>query len=221
MNSNFLIFGASGLIGGHFKEICENNGEAFISVGRRYIPKLDANKQHIVNFDTLETLPKSESCVICLGYPLTSYQLIRMGKKTKQKFYKVDFEYVQRIAGILKKNGTKNLAVISSLGASKYSPNFYLRTKGLMEDSLKKLSFDKLIIARPAHLLGDREVPRNEIGITIIELFDKVFKNFLIGPFKKYRNIHGSVVSNKIYDTFGDSYEPGIYIIENDKIKKI
>ena len=172
-----------------------------------------------IDFDSFESLPESESCVICLGYPLTSYQLIRMGKKTKEKFYKVDFEYVQRIAEILKKNGTKNLAVISSLGASKYSPNFYLRTKGLMEDSLKKLKFNKLIIARPAHLLGDREVPRKEIGITIIELFDKIFKNLLIGPFKKYKNIHGSVVANKIYDSFDESYQPGIYIIENDKIK--
>ena len=221
MNSNFLIFGASGLIGGHFKEVCENNEKEFISIGRRYLPKIDTNKQCIINFDSFESLPKSESCVICLGYPLTSYQLIRMGKKTKEKFYKVDFEYVQRIAEILKKNGTKNLAVISSLGASKYSPNFYLRTKGLMEDSLKKLKFNKLIIARPAHLLGDREVPRKEIGITIIELFDKIFKNLLIGPFKKYKNIHGSVVANKIYDCFDESYQPGIYIIENDKIKKI
>ena len=197
MNSNFLIFGASGLIGGHFKEACENNEKEFISIGRRYLPKIDTNKQCIINFDSFESLPKSESCVICLGYPLTSYQLIRMGKKTKEKFYKVDFEYVQKIAEILKKNGTKNLAVISSLGASKYSPNFYLRTKGLMEDSLKKLKFNKLIIARPAHLLGDREVPRKEIGITIIELFDKIFKNLLIGPFKKYKNIIYSFTSSK------------------------
>ena len=39
MNSNFLIFGASGLIGGHFKEACENNEKEFISIGRRYLPK--------------------------------------------------------------------------------------------------------------------------------------------------------------------------------------
>ena len=103
MNSNFLIFGASGLIGGHFKEACENNEKEFISIGRRYLPKIDTNKQCIINFDSFESLPESESCVICLGYPLTSYQLIRMGKKTKEKFYKVDFEYVQRIAEILKK----------------------------------------------------------------------------------------------------------------------
>ena len=51
--------------------------------------------------------------------------------------------------------------------------------------------------------------------------FDKIFKNLLIGPFKKYKNIHGSVVANKIYDCFDESYQPGIYIIENDKIKKV
>ena len=90
-----------------------------------------------------------------------------------------------------------------------------------MEDSLKKLKINKLIIARPAHLLGDREVPRKEIGITIIELFDKIFKNLLIGPFEKYKNIHGSAVANKIYDCFDESYQPGIYIFENDKIKKV
>ena len=51
MNSNFLIFGASGLIGGHFKEACENNEKEFISIGRRYLPKIDTNKQCIINFD--------------------------------------------------------------------------------------------------------------------------------------------------------------------------
>ena len=36
MNSNFLIFGASGLIGGHFKEACENNEKEFISIFRYF-----------------------------------------------------------------------------------------------------------------------------------------------------------------------------------------
>ena len=56
MNSNFLIFGASGLIGGHFKEACENNEKEFISIGRRYLPKIDTNKQCIINFDSFESL---------------------------------------------------------------------------------------------------------------------------------------------------------------------
>lgn len=89
MNSNFLIFGASGLIGGHFKEACENNEKEFISIGRRHLPKLDINKQRIIDFDSFESLPESESCVICLGYPLTSYQLIRMGKKQRKSFIKL------------------------------------------------------------------------------------------------------------------------------------
>ena len=37
MNSNFLIFGASGLIGGHFKEACENNEKELANYAKHNI----------------------------------------------------------------------------------------------------------------------------------------------------------------------------------------
>ena len=85
MNSNFLIFGASGLIGGHFKEACENNEKEFISIGRRHLPKLDINKQRIIR--------KGYFVINCqdyvLGISLSSYVLINFPFAADSRIYHI------------------------------------------------------------------------------------------------------------------------------------
>jgi len=89
-------------------------------------------------------------------------------------------------------NKIKSFAVISSIGASDKSRNFYLSTKGKMEESIKTFSFSNLSILRPSMLLGIRRERRTleEIG----KILGKVISPLFIGSLKNYRAIHSSTV---------------------------
>ena len=80
--------------------------------------------------------------------------LVIMRRSVKKLFYKVDYDYVCNLAKQAKLSGIENISVISSVGAHAKSFNYYLKTKGLMEQKLKNLNFKKLNIFQPSHLLG-------------------------------------------------------------------
>jgi uncharacterized protein YbjT (DUF2867 family) len=56
---------------------------------------------------------------------------------SKEAFRKVDFGYPQQFFAL--KNDVKQFLIISSLGADKAAGNFYLKTKGEIEDYLNNL----------------------------------------------------------------------------------
>ena len=63
---------------------------------------------------------------------------------SQDAFTKVDLEYPLSIAKIAKENGAKHFLLMSSLGANAASGNFYLKTKGALENNLRDLNFDSL-----------------------------------------------------------------------------
>ena len=85
------------------------------------------------------------------------------------------------------------MLVVSSLGADAGSGNFYLRTKGEMEDKLQTLGISSLKFFRPSMLLG----PRNEgrIGESIAKTLMQAFSFMFIGKLKRYKAIHANIVA--------------------------
>ena len=83
--------------------------------------------------------------------------------------------------------GGRRFVVISSVGASATARNFYLRTKGEMEDQLMSLGFESLDILQPSLLLGwRREVRPLEIAaIAAMPLM----RPLLRGKYVRYRPI--------------------------------
>lgn len=71
-------------------------------------------------------------------------------------FRAVDQDLVLKIAHIAQAAGAERLVVISSVGASEASKNFYLRVKGETERALERLRFAALDIMQPSVLLGLR-----------------------------------------------------------------
>ena len=69
----------------------------------------------------------------------------------------------------------------------------YLRYKGLVEEYLKSLNFNKLVILRPSFLIGDRVDNRigEKIGILIFKILSPIF----IGPLKKMKPIQANIVA--------------------------
>ena len=65
--------------------------------------------------------------------------------------------------------------VISAVGANKSSLNFYLKTKGIMEEEVRKIGFKTILFARPGHLLGPRDKSRVDVFVKLIEFFGNIF----------------------------------------------
>jgi len=63
---------------------------------------------------------------------------------------------VLAIAKAAHAHGAQRLGVVSALGANPSSGNFCNRVKGETELALNSVGFERLVIARPSLLVGDR-----------------------------------------------------------------
>ncbi len=211
-----LVFGASGLVGYELiKLLLENSNYKDVTAIVR--PSLDIQNpklnQVVSDFEKLEEHVNSfavQDVYCCLGTTIKK-------AKSKEAFRKIDFGFIEKIASLAAKKNTDNISVISSIGADKNSNNFYLKTKGEMEESLKSFSFKSINIFRPSILLGKRKEKR--LGERIAKIAIKMFSFLLIGKFRKYRGIEAIKVAQFMISVSLRN-NTGINIFESDIINK-
>lgn len=147
-----VIIGATGATGREITEQLLNISEikSITALVRRELssshPKL---KQVITDFEQLESYSSfitGDIAYSCLGTTLKI-----AGSKEAQ--WKVDYTYQMQFAEICAKNSIPAFALISAMGANPKSKIFYSRMKGELEEGVKKLNFEKLLIAQPGPLI--------------------------------------------------------------------
>jgi uncharacterized protein YbjT (DUF2867 family) len=152
---NVLLAGASGLTGGYTLDalLAAPEVSRVIAVTRRPLgrehPRL-ANR--IVQFERIESQLKGTVCdaaLCCLGTTLRK-------AGSQQRFRAVDVDGVLAFARAAKAANARRFVVMSSVGADPNSRNFYLRTKGEMEEDLEGVGFESLDILQPSMLLAWR-----------------------------------------------------------------
>ncbi|HRD38389.1 MAG TPA: hypothetical protein PLC65_07145, partial [Bacteroidia bacterium] len=96
----------------------------------------------------------------------------------------------------------------SSIGADAKSSNFYLRTKGEMEEGVKS-NFKHSVFVRPSFLLGNREEMRigEKIGIALFSIINPL----LFGSLSKYKGIHVSQLSKAMINACFNKTEEVLY----------
>ena len=198
-----LVAGSTGLVGKTLITDFLQEHEV-IAISRRPFVFPNNVKQELIDFNKDFSLKPADHFFICLGYPLELLDLIYMRDKIKPKFEEVDFGLVIKLAKMALDIGIKDISVISSVMADKNSLNHYLKIKGEMEEEIKKLSFNKINIFRPSHLLGERE---NKIGLDV-QIFEKVtniFGQVLPSQLKDFKNVEArTLAKNMVTEAFSN-----------------
>lgn len=99
--------------------------------------------------ETFSALPAPRRLFIALGTTMAQ-------AGSQAAFRAVDFDAVVGVARIARARGATHCGLVSALGADARSGVFYSRVKGEAEDALAALGFERLVVARPSLLDGER-----------------------------------------------------------------
>ncbi len=212
-----LIIGSTGLIGSHLlNQLLDSNDyiKVITFVKRDSGIKHQKLTQHIIDFDKPETY---KELVVGDDFFCTIGTTIKKAGN-KDAFRKVDFEYPRQFADFALENKVKQFLIISSLGADANSGNFYLKTKGEIQDFLKDCNFESVSVLQPSLLLGDRKEFR--LGEKIGAFFMKTLSFLFLGNLKKYKAIQSEAVAKAMF-TIAQKNNSGFKIYESDVIQEI
>jgi uncharacterized protein YbjT (DUF2867 family) len=187
-----LVFGSSGLIGGHLlNQLIKDDNYNKIKIFVRSEPEINHFKVEIIktDFSNLENYKediKGNDCYFCIG-------TTKQNSPNKDEYRRVELDIPKEIAKIAKSNLVNSFIFVSALYANPMSLGDYVRFKGMVEEELKRLNFPKLAVMRPSFLMGDRKEKRagEKIGIFIFKLLSPL----LLGPLKKMKPIHSEIVA--------------------------
>ena len=211
-----LVFGSSGLIGGHLlSQLIENDDYNKIKIFVRSEPEINDPKVEIIktDFNNLENHKediKGDDCFFCIG-------TTKQNSPDKNEYRRVELDVPKEIAQIAKSNSVNSFVFVSSGYADPKSSGDYLKFKGEVEEELKRLNFSKLGIMRPSFLLGDRKEKRvgEKIGIFVFKLLSPLF----LGPLKKMKPIHSATVAKAMIKTANENLEKNIF--ESNEIAEL
>ena len=221
MSKKILLAGASGLVGGHILNILDDGNSELTLLLRNKLQEKKHLKQVVTDFDNFNQLNEKDEInevYIAIGKKLSIFDLIYLKKEKRKDFKKVDFEYIKNIAIYAKKLGAKSIGLISAIGANDKSRNVYLNTKERIEKEIIAMGFEKVVIARPSHLLGKRKNEQISFLISVFENITNVLGYLMIGPLKKYRNVHASNVATSLVSKMNNA-DSGIHILDFNNFK--
>ncbi len=181
-----LLAGASGLTGQRTLDALLEAADVgrVIAVSRRALGRENSRlANRIVKFDAIEAQLKGVTCdaaLCCLGTTLRQ-------AGSREAFRAVDVGAVLAFARAAKQANARRFVVISAVGADPDSKNFYLRTKGEMEQELEALGFESLDILQPSLLIGWRAEmrPLELLGVVLMPLVNPL----LGGKYQEYRGL--------------------------------
>jgi uncharacterized protein YbjT (DUF2867 family) len=210
-----LVLGGTGLTGGFLIEkLCKSNiYSKVISYSRR---KPQYNHPKLVwkeeNFENVSNIipPIADDIFCCLGTTMKS-------AGSKEIFTKIDFEIPTRVAEMLESE-SRRFFLMSSIGANPNSSNFYLKTKGNLEEKVKSLTYKSVLILQPSLLLG----PRNEkrMGENFAKSLDTILQKIKIPIVQKYNGIEAELVA-QVFLEFAKKDFLGVTILDSLEIKRI
>jgi len=165
MSRKVLIFGVSGLIGSSLAPLLTKEYEEVVAPVRKPHGNNDPQLQTpIIDFSQLSTNASlfygSEVLFYCLG-------TTRKRAGSFAKFRETEWSLANQVLGSARQFGVPKVVLISAQGANERSLFGYMKVKGDIERYAQSLGFDRLVIARPSLLMGERSEMRALEGLSI------------------------------------------------------
>lgn len=211
-----LLFGSTGLVGGHvLNYLIQNSNYSKIKLFVRSFtginnPKIEIIKTDFNNLNKHAEDIKGDECFCCIG-------TTKKKSPNKNEYQKIELDIPKKIAQIAKSNSVKSFFFVSSGYANPKSSGEYLKFKGLVEEEIKNLNFDKIGIMRPSFLLGERQEERvgEKFGIIIFKLLTPI----LIGSFRKMRPIQSEIVARAMIKLANENIDQSVF--ESNEISNL
>lgn len=212
-----LLAGATGLVGGGVLSLAlaGADGPRVVAPVRRPLarthPRLSVLATDLsAGVDVLgpqvaALAPRLSAYVCCLGTTLRQ-------AGSREAFLAVDRELVLRLGEVARRLGARHAILVSSVGASAQSGNFYLRVKGEAERGLAELGFERLDLLRPGLLLGERAERRFAEGLG--QRLAPLANPLLLGSLGRYRAIAAADVAAAAVALLRHGDAPGRFVHE-------
>lgn len=213
------VIGATGLIGSELAKLLQNN-PAYTTVRllvRRPVAATDEKTEiKLVDFSDAESLKLaidgSDDVFCAVG---TTQKKV---KGDQAAYRKVDYDIPVNAARYGAETGIQNFLLVSSVGASCKSKNFYLRLKGETEEALKALPVKSISIFRPSVLIGKR--PESRFGERLAQSLMQFFAFLLVGRLDKYQPIDAKDVAMAMIDVAAMG-KPGVAVYEFNEMNAL
>lgn len=181
------VIGATGLIGGHLAELLAADDHfAKVRLIARRKPENTPKGAEVAVIDFED--PAAFSAAL-KGIDAVFCAVGTTRKKVKgdmDAYRKVDLDIPVNTARHCLENGCRHFSLVSSVGASAKSGNFYLKFKGQAEEAAARMGLSSVAVFRPSMLMGKRQEFR------LAEEISKIFASPLSFLFpSKYRPIKG------------------------------
>lgn len=207
----FLILGATGAVGSQLlaQALRHPDVAKVVAPTRRPLHPHPKLTNPIIDFEALAAdVPwwQADIAFCTLGTTLKQ-------AGSAQAFYRVDHDYILRIAELSHAAGTKTFVLNSTLSADMNGFGLYLKTKGETERDVADLGFASLILVRPS-LLDGAERPDKRTGEAIGLLFNRYLGKLIPS---KWRAVSVEKVAQMMLSA-GLSAKPGLRVIESAEI---
>lgn len=211
------LVGATGLIGQALIRLAVGREDVrLVAIARREVPLPPGARMEVLvaepaGWSDAIAAANADAVVCALG------TTIRRVGGDKDAFRAVDHDLVLAVARAAKAAGVRQFITVSSVGASLASRNFYLRTKGEVEQALAKLRLTRLDFIRPGLLRGQRAErrPAEKLAMLAAPLADL----FLHGGYTRYRSIRDETVARALIGLAKEK-PAGRFVHEYDAIKR-
>jgi uncharacterized protein YbjT (DUF2867 family) len=184
-----ILLGATGAVGGHvLAELLRSPAfTAVTTVGRRAKELASPPAklaQHVVSLDEPASyrpfLAGNDAAICTLGVGQPS-------KVARDEVWKIEVDYVMAFATACREEGIAHFSLMTSVGSDAKSSIDYLKMKGILEERVKALDFQRTSFFQPSMLL----TPENRYGVTqalTLAVWPKIGWA-LVGGLRRYRGI--------------------------------
>jgi hypothetical protein len=194
----YIVFGASGLTGGHLVDILQSNQEDYLAIYRKNTqikyPNNSLVYEDILTID--EKLLQNTHIFCCLGSSLQR-------ANNKDDFKKIAVDLVVDLANTCAKHNCASFNVITGMNSKYTKFILYSHAKTLLEEKLPQITLKQLNMFRPSFLKGERaEFRLNEkIILGIFDVITKLHINKLFfGKLKLLMPVESKTLALSMYN---------------------